>query len=344
MLAFVCIFRRSRCGPLKLLRHSDRPRDPYSLLDDSQLLKFVDEACTRIETELSRRAPFLGKQTCDWMAHLSPTGKAAEYFLQPRSFPLLHLPWWAAKSFAADPDREFLADVFYSTVNGYYYIRLLDNLMDGHGTVELRILPATAFFHTEFQAAYQKYFEAAHPFWEVFRSAWFSGSEAVTCEVNLNHIDRADFERVTVAKLAGARIPLAAVAFRHGAGERLWRWEEFAMAMARWSQMEDDLFDWHNDLRHGKTSCFLTEAGRQNGFESVDDWVISEGFQQGMKTLQRELSALLRLVPPLHSPDVVRYLESRQTMLQSQKLKIGRAFQVLEEVARITGPKARTSD
>jgi hypothetical protein len=278
------------------------------------------------------------------MARLSPTGKAPGYFLQPQSFPLLHLPWWAAKSFSAEPDCQFLADVIYSTVNGYYYIRLLDNVMDGHGTIELKILPATAFFHTEFQATYQKYFDASHPFWEVFRSAWLRASEAVTREVNLDRIHRADFERVTVAKLAGARIPLAAVGFRHGAGERLRCWEEFTLALARWSQMEDDLFDWHHDLCHGKTSYFLTEACRHKGFESVEAWVISEGFQQAMETLQRELSALRRLVPSLHSPDAVRHLESQETFLKSQKARIGQAFQVLKDVARITEPKAQTSD
>ncbi len=329
---------------MKLFHHTDRSTDQSPSLNDNQLRRLVNDACTRIEAEFSRSAPFLGEQVCDWMAHLSPTGKAPEYFLQPRSFPLLRLPWWAAKTFTGEPDCEFMADVVYSTVNGYYYIRLLDNVMDGHGTVDLKILPATAFFHTEFQATYQKYFDAAHPFWEVFRSAWFSASEALTREVNLDRIHRADFERVTVAKLAGARIPLAAVGFRHGAGERLRCWEEFTLALARWSQMEDDLFDWYHDLRHGKTSYFLTEASRHIDFESVDAWVISEGFQQGMETLQRELSALRPLVPSLHSPNVVRYLESRQTMLESQKVRIGQAFQVLKDVARITDHKAQTSD
>jgi len=316
--------------------------DQSESLQDNQLRKMVNDACARIQAEFSRRAPYLGEQVRDWMANLSPTGEAPEYFLQPRAFPLLRLPWWAARSFANEPDREFLADVVYSTVNGYYYIRLLDNLMDGHGTVELKILPATAFFHTEFQATYHRYFEAAHPFWEIFRSAWFSGSEAVTREVNLDRIDHEEFERVSVVKLAGARIPVVAVGFHNGAGERLRYWEEFTLALARWSQMEDDLFDWHDDLRHGKTSYFLTEASRHKGFESVEAWVICEGLQHGMETLQRELSLLRRLVPSLNSPDVVRYLNVREAMLERLKVRIGGAFQTLRDVASIMGPKVRT--
>ena len=54
-----------------------------------------------------------------------------------------------------------------------------------------------------------------------------------------------------------------------------------------------------------------------------------------MATLQRELSALRRLVPSLDSPEVAAYLDSRQSILESQKATIGQAFQVLMDVANI---------
>lgn len=272
------------------------------------------------------------------MARLSPTGKASDYFLQPRSFPLLQLPWWSAKSFNSEADLEFLQDVLYSTMNGYYYIRLLDNLMDGHSTVELKILPATAFFHTEFQSVYQRYFEINHPFWEAFRGAWFSGNDAVARELDLSEISPVDFERVTVAKLGPTRIPMAAVRFRYG--NFLRPWEEFALALARWSQLEDDLFDWHKDISNGKTSYFLTQASRHEGFDSSEEWIVYGGFQRGMATLERELSALRLLTPPLHSPDVVAYLDFRQVLLKEQEVKISEAFQSLRQLAAILEPGA----
>jgi len=305
------------------------------LPQDHQLEELVEASCSRILAELDCHAPFLGEKVSQWMAQLSPTGRAPDYFLQPRMFPFLRLPLWAMRSFTAEVDREFLADLVHSTINGYYYIRLLDNLMDGHETIELKILPATAFFHGEFQAAYHKYFDADHPFWKVFRSAWFSGSDAVAHEVDMDCIDTADFEQVTVAKLAGVRIPLAAVGFRHGAGDRLRRWEEFALALARWSQMEDDLFDWHHDLQHGKPSHFLTEAHQRKGDDTVESWIIREGFEQGMEALERELFDLRRWAVPLKSADVMRYLEFRETMLAEQKTTIGEAFQTLKAVANV---------
>jgi len=216
-----------------MARHNERPADQSSFLHDDQLQKLVSDACARIHAKLTRHAPFLGEQVRGWMAQLSPTGNASDYFLLPRMFPLLRLPLWVAKSFAAEAESEFLADVIYSTVNGYYYIRLLDNLMDGHGTNELEILPATAFFHTEFQATYQKYFEAAHPFWEMFRSAWFSASDAVTHEFNLDCIREAEFEGITVATSQEPEfhwrrwVSATELPSRCEAGKNLlWRWRD----------------------------------------------------------------------------------------------------------------------
>jgi hypothetical protein len=322
------------------MRHDEGHSVPSKLPLDHQLQELVEDACTRIECQLKRYAPFLGVEVCAWMAQLSPTDKASDYFLQPRSFPYLRLPLWAARSFASSTDEGFLADVIYSTVNGYYHIRLLDNLMDGHGTVELKILPATAFFHTEFQATYQKYFSSDHPFWEIFRSAWFSGNEAVTREMDLTCIDAMDFEHITVAKLAAAKIPLAAVAFHSRADEQLRIWEDFATALARWSQMEDDLFDWHHDLSHGKTSHFLSQARRHKSDETVEAWIIRRGFQRGIEDLQNELPGLRCRALRLQSSEVMHYLDIRETMLEEQKEKIGEAFRVLVDVASITQANA----
>jgi hypothetical protein len=313
------------------------------LPQDHQLEQLIEAACSRIQSELTGRAPFLGGKVSHWMTQLSPTDRAPDYFLQPRSFPFLRLPLWAARSFAGEGDTEFLADVVYSTVNGYYYIRLLDNLMDGHGTIELKILPATAFFHGEFQAVYEKYFAAGHRFWEVFHSSWFSASDAVAREMEMDCIDASDFEQITVAKLAGVRIPLAAVGFRYGGGDRLHHWEEFAIALARWSQMEDDLFDWHDDLRHGKSSHFLTEACRLKGAATIEGWVLGEGFEAGMETLEKELTAVGSLAAPLKSADVMRYLECRESLLAEQKTTMSAAFQVLRELAGIMQPVEQIS-
>jgi len=327
------------------MHQNERLNNASRSICNNEFENLVEDACARLQAELNMRAPFLGKKVSIWMSRLSPTGKASEYFLQAHAFPFLGLPWWAANSLAAHLEQEFIGDVLYSTVNGYYYIRLIDNLMDDHGTFELKILPATAFFHTEFQAVYHKYFAAGHPFWEVFRSAWFSANDAVTRELDLDRIEREEFELVTLAKLAGVIIPVTAVGFRYDAVEHLRDWERFTRQLARWSQMEDDLFDWYDDLCHGKTSYFLSEAKSRKGSETVAGWVIREGFQRGLETLRSELHLLRRLVAPLNCPDVVRYLDLRETILESQKTRIGQAFQILKDVEKLTErPTTRSPD
>ena len=99
--------------------------------------------------------------------------------------------------------------------------------------------------------------------------------------------------------------------------------------------MEDDLFDWHRDLQHGKPSYFLTEAHQRKGDDTVESRIIREGFEQAMEALERELFDLRRWAVPLRSADVMRYLEFRETMLAEQKTTIGEAFQTLKAVANV---------
>lgn len=285
----------------------------------------------------------LSRKVTPWMAQLSPTGEPADYFLQPNSFPLLPLIGWAATSFGVDADQPFVSDVVYSTASMYYYIRLLDNVMDGHATVEAQILPALAFFHTEFQSPYQRYFPSDHPFWRVFRSAWLAGNEAVAHELELSSFGPDDFEIVSVTKLSAARIPVAAVAFRANAEQQLAAWDSFTVALSRWSQMEDDLFDWHHDLRHGKSSYFLSEAKRNSGAESVEAWIVHHGFEQGMEKLMHELSALRQLAETLHSTDIVSYLDCRKAMLDADRIRIAAVFKTLAEMADITESRCTLS-
>jgi len=321
---------------------ADTPIRQCAFEDDASLRMLVFDACARIQIELNRYAPVLGREVCAWMDHLSPTHSAPDYFLQSQSFPLVRLIWWAAKEFSTDVDREFIVDVIYSTINGYYYIRLLDNLMDSHYTVELKILPAAAFFHTEFQSTYQKYFEAAHPFWNKFRSAWFSTSEAVAHELTLAEIRRPDFETITVNKLSAATIPITGIAYHYHAIDRLHFWDKFTSALARWSQLEDDLFDWQHDLMDDKTSYFLTEAAHQTDIPSVEAWVLRRGFREGLERLQRELSALRPLAAQLHNPDIDRYLDSREAMLVNQNSTLVKGLQTLFDLIQVVKSKPAT--
>jgi hypothetical protein len=303
-----------------------------------ELRELIDHGHARIEFDLRRTAPFLCEKVSDWMMRLSPTGETRDYLTQPRMFPTLLLPWWMAKSFDLELDTAFQADVIYSSLNGYYYIRLLDNLMDGHSSTELKILPATAFFQSQFQLAYQPYFEAGHTFWRVFQNEWFSSAEAVAREVDLEYIGIPEFEQVSVKKVCAVKIPLAATAYRYEKSSQIQHWWRFAEALAGWAQMLDDLFDWHQDLRNRKISHFLSLANQsKEPEESIESWVLREGFKLGVCDLQRCFPELRRIARGLHSAEVEYYLDVREEMLAEDAGRIGAGLSTLREIATILG-------
>src|ERR1700685_2401201 len=100
---------------------------PHTRIYDPLLRNLIRSGCARIQSELSRSAPTLATQVSRWMTSRSPTSDAPEYFMRPRIFPMLLLPCWMAEIGGRMPDRKFQSDVVFSTLNGYYYIRLLDN-------------------------------------------------------------------------------------------------------------------------------------------------------------------------------------------------------------------------
>ena len=251
-------------------------------------------------------------------------------------FPMLLLPWWMAESVGRKLGRGFQSDLVYSTLNGYYYVRLLDNLMDGHGSVELALLPAAAFFHSEFLLTYQKYFEADHAFWSVFRSAWFSSSEAIAREATVKCFDEDAFRQISVPKLAAAQIPLAATSHFYQDTESMKPWLEFTTALAGWSQMLDDLFDWYRDLRDRKDSYVLSQARRhKREGETVESWIAREGFDWGMGVLSGWLPELRRLAQPLRSAGLNRYLDLREEMLEEDSAKLGAGLKTLMEISAV---------
>ena len=75
---------------------------------------------------------------------------------------------------------EFQTDVIYSSINGYYSIRLCDNIADNDSPPELRKLaPCTLYFDSEAIAPYRKYFPATHEFWNLFDTVFGAAGGSV---------------------------------------------------------------------------------------------------------------------------------------------------------------------
>ena len=297
---------------------------------DPELKDAIISAISRIGAEMEQKAPFMAERASAWMRELSGSAQPADYFLHPLAFPILLLPWWVEKTCRAASDLPFQSDLAYSTVNGYYYVRLIDNVMDGDATVDLKLLPVLNFFHSRFQAAYQSFFAAGHPFWSDFEEFWLRSGESAMQDANLPHIDKAQFTHIAAQKVCAAKIPVAAVCYHTDRPDLNQPWFRLVDLLGCWHQMMNDLFDWHKDMGHGAPTYFLSEAGRSKAAdESVAAWVVREGFAWGSDTLRVWMAELKEMARHLQSPDLLAYLEERETLFLERQAQVTAGFQNL---------------
>jgi hypothetical protein len=299
---------------------------------DQELSSIVDATFSRIQAEMEQTAPFMAKRVHDWVTDLYGAKPEAR-FKHPIAFPMLLFPWWLEKTVHQHPDTAFQADLVYSTVNGYYFIRLIDNLMDGHATDELKLLPALGFFHTQFQAAYQRHFDDGHPFWGFFERVWFQSAEVTIRDADLADLTREQFIRVAAKKTCAAQIPMAAVCYRYERQDLIAAWSRFLDLFGRWHQMWNDVFTWRRDIQNGTRTYFVSEAYRRKGAtQSASEWVIWEGLDWGIDLLQEWMDDLRAVARHLRSEDLADYLAEREAMLAEQREQVAAGLQSAAEL------------
>jgi hypothetical protein len=297
----------------------------------------IDAVVGRIGSDLGASSPFLANEVLGWIRRISPGGKPAAHFLDVRMFPILRLPEYVVESFAVTPDAEFHRALVSSTVHGYYYIRLIDDLVDGDRDLDLerKILPVAGYFLSEFQLGYQKYFPAEHEFWQVFRRLWTASAASSAEDAMQRSVGFAEFERVSSRKFSAAGIPVAATCHHYGRADLVPAWLNLVDGLGRWSQMVDDILDWHQDRGLGRATYFLTEGERQRRREeSRDEWILREGLDWGFDLLNEWMDRLQQSASHLGSPGLMEYLAGRKAWAAEQHSTLRNG---LAELARLTG-------
>jgi hypothetical protein len=276
-------------------------------------------AIARLLDAMAALAPSMTGAASAWMNGLAKTGVAADYFQHPLAFPILLLPRWVEEAISPNVDESFQADLTYSSVSGYYFIRMIDNVMDEQSALEMRLLPMTGFFHAEATAIYQHYFEASHPFWNYF-SRFNAQSAALAIADGISeHIRLADFQHIAGKKVVGGKIPIAAVLAQYQHLDALPAWEHFYDKLSCWHQMFNDILSWRKDIEHQSSSYFLSEGERRKAAnESLFAWLVREGFTWGLSLLQTWLEDLISLAENLGSVNLQRYLQQREALLAAQ--------------------------
>ena len=302
----------------------------------------------RLRAELEDLAPFMAEQVSAWIEELFGGASLCEAFTRPSAFPILPLPGWVEESFdAADESRQ--AELAYSSMGGYLYIRLIDNLMDADAPGDPRLLPALNFLSTVFTRPYQAWFPRSHPFWAHFERIWIGTAEVTMQDARLAEVDLDLFRTVSARKTGAAKIPVAAICHLHDRLDHLAWWEEFVEAFGVWHQFQNDLQSWQRDLATGASTYVLSEARRRRvQGEPVAGWLIREGLGWAMDILQDWMTDLMELSGPLGSPGLGAYLTLRQEMLDVQTKAVRSGAEAVRrltaELERITPSPGPASD
>jgi hypothetical protein len=248
-------------------------------MQEPRLTALIRSGAARVHRDFSRYAPTLADHTRGWIESLLPGRPLHEYFSLESGYPTFALPWWLARLLSPRPDAAFDRDLVYSTINGYYYVRLIDNLMDADASTNLVLLPSTALFHSRFQGLYARHFPSEHPFWDCYERAWFTSHDATAEDHLLTSVDYAAFERICAAKTSGAKVPVFAVCHRYQRADLIAFWDRYCDRIGLYIQAVDDLQDWALDAEQpNRTTYFLSEADRRRrGDETRSHWILREG-------------------------------------------------------------------
>ena len=278
----------------------------------TKFLAAAGEAVRRAISDLGHRSPVLVEQMSKWLSLRCDLSRLEDYFIRPQSLPILALPWWLENTIQREIDIEFQVDLMYSSISGYYFARMLDDVMDGH-QVHRPAVPVLGPLHTQFLSPYFKYFQYSDPFWTEFERNLMATAEASAVETTLETIDEAEFLKVSAQKTAAGVIPMVAVCFRYCRPDLLAPWEGLFARLARWHQMRDDVLDWSSDHELHNRTWLLSEAERRRAdHESVPEWMGREGFKWAQNILECLIREAITMAEGLGSPEVILYLKLRQ--------------------------------
>ena len=304
--------------------------DPYP----AALRDLVRRAVARSVRRLRGGAPMLAAHAQAWMRALAHGAAPEEYFLRVQAFPVVLLPWWLDTRINLAPSLAFQRDVVYSTINGYYFVRLIDDVMDADQPVSPAVLPALTFFHSEFEQIYFRYFPSGHPFWSDLRQISLMSSEMASVDAGLAEIDRNRFLAVSARKVAGAKVPISAVCHRYGRVDLLEPWFELVDGLGRWHQMLNDIQGWSRDLQSGHRTYFLCQAERRAGSrEAVATWVVHEGLGWGIAELEAWMNEMDATARRLDCPPLDAYLAERRRLLARDWQALVANLDTLRELA-----------
>jgi hypothetical protein len=280
-------------------------------------------ACHRLQDTLTRLTPHTAARLRTWQAHF-PGGAEQpwRYFQHPQAFPMFLLPYWMEQHILGDaPTRypDLHTDLAYSNVAIYYYIRLLDDVIDDDPRADTKLIAAAAGLHTQWHGVFHKYFPHGHPFWVDFTALWHETNDLVLQEADATAMSQADYLNISGQKVHGAKIPLIAVNHLYDRMDVYNTWMPFYTRFAQWHQMINDVIWWLGDFEAGRHTYFMTEAHAQSAAagQSVPQWVASVGFDWALALMNTWYTEAYGMAQALDCPPLLEYLRARRAILNT---------------------------
>jgi hypothetical protein len=252
---------------------------------DPLLEQLISNALLRFDANLGAALPEAAPRL---LKSLRDVPTRPEHMFGARAFPHFVLPYWLSPARERIADAVFQADVVYSTISGYYSIRLCDDIADNDGPHELRkCAPCIAYFDSEFIRPYMKYFPMTDEFWRLFDKFWAQQAESSAADGLLDDVDGQTFASLSSKKFTATKIPLAAVRFRYLLSEGEFdAWLRFVDCLGNFAQFSNDFFDWRHDSLQGITTYVSSEWRRRAPDDSIASWFLREGFDWGIGELK----------------------------------------------------------
>jgi hypothetical protein len=300
---------------------------------DPALERHARAAANELEHDALSALPSAGVSLVAWLRSLAPGGDIAAYYLHPIAFPMLRFARWLDEDLDGRVDEALEGEIVRSTMAGYAFIRLIDDVMDASPRGRPDLLPALAFLHTRFDAPYRRLFGDDAELWAEHARIWSSAGDAAIADAHLGDLDEAAFLRFAAGKVGAARLPLYAVARRHGLAAIPAPWERLVARMSAWHQMYNDTFDWAEDFARGASTYVLCEGRRRAVGGDVPGWFATRGLSWSLSKLDGWMREMQAIASDLRAPALRAYLEARARHVQGIAEELAPTLPVLAELS-----------
>jgi len=235
----------------------------------------------------------------------------------------IYLPVWLTEKYSGKKtatSKQFLRDILWVQICLFFFIRIQDDLYDGHTKYQSLIF-ASNLFLLEAESVLSDYFSTSSRFWKIYREALKNSSKAIVETVHLQQRPRtapAKLIKAYAGIAAHFDIVIAAICIRYRRMADLSCLTQFSVQMVIAGQLMDDLEDLEDDLKYGKynyvANRLLREiTGKLTPQSKVEEEIrrailVTDGVGKLFNAVRKHLHLAAKAIKPLDLPEAITLL------------------------------------